>query len=490
MEYPSNGSIVVIDDNINEVSGLLRALSSKGAPVYYLNGEVEEIPYIDNIKLIFLDLDLGVDGDDVQKISKLMLVLNKLVQKSNGDYIIMAWSSLIKNLYRKLLIAILSDCKNGNRFINKKPFAIKRVSKQDITNSDGDPDLTIIKDKMDQAIGNDSIKNLFMLWENIVKESSSQVIKNLEKISDKEEKTKSLVASFANAIAHIDATTSKKDIVNYSLIPLSNLLTDQLSKRTSEIDMSSLDEISKQILEIAKKRVQHSSEIASKINTFYHIDNSPSCNYMPGNVYFYRDYIEKSDRSGNCGIKWAAELEEKFAAKAIKVKNNIFDEEFDGLTPPKQSKVDGKDKYRLYRSNQVLKEESIPIFMEISADCDYVQNNRKKLRLIFGELIPAKYKLTKNSDSIIGISPDVIIEYNEEPYWIILDTHLVTAVDSKVFEKTAARVSKLNNVMVEIKETEEIQARFRFRKEFVVDVQHKVASHFSRPGFFNMADYS
>ncbi|WP_424687342.1 MAG: hypothetical protein ACNI3H_04015 [Halarcobacter ebronensis] len=489
MEYPKNGSIVVVDDKIEEVDGIIRTLSINGAPIYYLNGDIDSIPFIDNIRIIFLDLDLGVDGNDIQKVAKIMILLKKLIPEDNGDYIIVAWSSLIKNLYRKLLIEILKDCKAGKKFIKKKPYYMFSVSKQDVVNGDGQPDLSKVKTKIDKAIKNDSIKNLFILWENMAKESSSKVIKTLESLINDEKTAKELAASFAHAIADVK-NIKEKDVLNYSLLPLSNLLIDQLSKETSTFDKTSLANLTKEIYTIAQTRTSISKEIVSKINTFYHIDESPSSNFMPGNVYFYRDYIVKLNNSGNSSIKWAADLEKKFLLKSIKFKANQFDAEFQQLSQPEQSKIGGKKKFPEFKTKYILENESIPIFMEISADCDYVQNNRKKLRLIYGVLIPACYQISSDSDSIIGIKPDVIIEYDNKSYWVIFDTHLVTAVDPKVFEKTNSHIAKINSMITQIKTMDEIKAQFRFRKEFVVDIQHKVASHFSRPGFFNMGDYS
>ena len=62
-----------------------------------------------------------------------------------------------------------------------------------------------------------------------------------------------------------------------------------------------------------------------------------------------------------------------------------------------------------------------------------------------------------------------IIEYNGVPYKVVFDLHTVTGINEEA-------LSDANTI-------------FRFRKELLVDIQQKIASHIARPGFFNMNDY-
>ena len=62
-----------------------------------------------------------------------------------------------------------------------------------------------------------------------------------------------------------------------------------------------------------------------------------------------------------------------------------------------------------------------------------------------------------------------IIEYLGIPYKVVLDLHTVTGINENSFINT--------------------KPLYRFRKELLVDIQQKIASHTARPGFFNMNDY-
>ncbi len=113
----------------------------------------------------------------------------------------------------------------------------------------------------------------------------------------------------------------------------------------------------------------------------------------------------------------------------------------------------------------------------VKTDCDFVQGKRKKLRLIFGLLIPYNFQNILAEETklraihIIGdnIITTPIINYDQKTYQVIFDLHTVTGINEEAFSR--------------------MKPIFRFRKELLVDVQQKVASHIARPGFFNMNDY-
>jgi FixJ family two-component response regulator len=57
---PSDGSIVIIDDNINEVIPFFQILSQRGIAFTYYNGAEKYIPTTpqQKIRLVFLDIQL------------------------------------------------------------------------------------------------------------------------------------------------------------------------------------------------------------------------------------------------------------------------------------------------------------------------------------------------------------------------------------------------------------------------------------------------
>ena len=133
-----------------------------------------------------------------------------------------------------------------------------------------------------------------------------------------------------------------------------------------------------------------------------------------------------------------------------------------------------KKYYSENKMNQIKKpfeETSIPIFLEFSPDCDFVQGKRKKLRLVFGLLYP--YDTYTSGEKVFNgdyylYTP--IIEYAGKPFRMVFDLHTVTGINEDILEENT-------NIL------------FRLRKELLVDIQQKIATHISRPGFFNMNDY-
>ena len=53
MEYPKNGSVVIVDDKFEEVEDLIVELSKKNVPTYYFTGNHGELHReINNIRVI------------------------------------------------------------------------------------------------------------------------------------------------------------------------------------------------------------------------------------------------------------------------------------------------------------------------------------------------------------------------------------------------------------------------------------------------------
>ena len=60
MDLPKNGSVVIIDDKIEEAFPLMNALAKRGVPYSYYDGKSKNYPEktLDNVRIIFLDMHL------------------------------------------------------------------------------------------------------------------------------------------------------------------------------------------------------------------------------------------------------------------------------------------------------------------------------------------------------------------------------------------------------------------------------------------------
>ena len=98
MELPKNGSIVIIDDKINEAIPLMTALAKRGVAYIYYDGKPRNYPEetLDSVRFVFLDMHLdevaGAAGGNKNIVSSLIGGLDAVVGEDNGPYIIMVWS--------------------------------------------------------------------------------------------------------------------------------------------------------------------------------------------------------------------------------------------------------------------------------------------------------------------------------------------------------------------------------------------------------------
>ena len=570
MEYPKNGSVVIIDDKFEEVEDLIVELSKKNVPTYYFTGKHEKLHRkLNNIRVIFLDINYeGIPLTPKQAVTdNLVTIITKIINAKSKDYIIITWSTTTESYDEDLKerLGFAYTLTDENRKLYKKPKHIFSINKEDVK-TDGIFDVDKINKEINNIVPNSDIINLAIHWENNVLESAKNVLDNFEKIAPTEDEQKKIYALFADSITQSGSLT-KENIISPALAPLSGLLSDQLSSQASSEE---LNDLSTQLLTIVERKDKLVLSSVAKINTFYHVDTKVSCSDAPGVIYHYQEYMDKKSCSlQGCNTKWFENLLEKtledfeassmdasittlytieleknkkfkmpyiqtktydehveialnkgitledeikkagidFSVELDEIKkkvcveayskytnqlflNNlivfIFAKEMDESIQEELSKENNFDDlsekdqleilekcYTLKQKESIKKEHNeniIPIFLEFSPDCDYVQKNRKKLRFIFGIMYPYSFyvKDDKNfkGDNYI-YTP--IIDYNEMPYKIVLDLHTVTGINSETFS--------------------DIEPIFRFRKELLVDIQQKIASHIARPGFFNMNDY-
>lgn len=577
MEYPRNGSIVIVDDKPEEIEGLIRVLASKSIPTMYFNEDIEKIPSINGIRIIFLDLDLKIgvqDNSERAIISTAFAVLNKLIVENNGGYVLALWSTLIENHGETVKQKILDAKKRNVPLIKEYPIEIILLNKNEVSTKSGQVlnfNIEAIKEKINSIIPDNNILNLINYWENSVSDASKRVMSNFDTIAQSDSEKKTFYALFADSISQTKYLEAN-NIIAPAFAPISNLLADQLSINNTTID---LQEIGGELVRILSSKPKIDTNSVSKINTFYHLDNDISCNNAPGTVYNYNSFMKNSCSSNECSTMWAEGLEEKIKLKITseiteksfeekfdknykdlkdKVKTltkrksflwnveDVFDKEYDesifsqikDIYPDfnidnQQASITGLKKYiqflnqeirdsiikkqiklvfgaevndqikatvsqdkdyddlnfdekimslrRYYSKNEMnqikesFEQSSIPIFLEFSPDCDFVQVKRKKLRLVFGLLYPYdEYTAGEkvfNGDYYV-YTP--IIEYKGQPFRMVFDLHTVTGINENILHR-------------------DVNILFRLRKELLVDIQQKIATHISRPGFFNMNDY-
>ncbi len=417
LNLPRSGRVVVIDDKSNEGLPLIKVLSKDKISVTYFTGRKEELPeqpFLD-VRLVFLDIVLeGVEGaDDKTKLSIATGVIKCIVHKDNGPFILAAWTK------HKELIEELEKRLKKNKY---QPIVVDLQKYEFKDNKTGkyDYNLKEIEKKLKEKLENLSVFEIFILWENMVYRSASSVVNKFSGLvgfnDSWNDELKNILYKLAEAQAGKTLDTSlPQKIVENALLTFDGIFVDTLEKNLH----SNSDGMN---VSFSESSVE--DNIIGKINSKLLLDTSELDRLYPGNVYEINNktHIKESLNTGN-----AMEIEE-------------------------------------------IKNKSIPVIIEVSPLCDFVQNKMKLSRIVKGFLCPVEVQIDgtiiqtckklKSSTHFLYISP--VIEHKEKLYRLVIDfRHFSAEPIDEINRKTSI---------------------FRLRKDILINIQTKLSSHINRPG--------
>jgi len=417
LNLPQSGRVVVIDDKPDGSLPLVKVLSKDKISVTYFTGRREELPVqpFSDVRLVFLDIVLeGAEGtDDKTKLSIATGVIGQIIDKDNGPFILVPWTK-----HRELIKEMEGRLKEENyqpivTDLQKYEFKDDKTGKYNYN-------LQKIGEKLKERLENLSIFEIFILWENIVQNSASSIVNEFSKLvefnKDWNGKLKNIFYKLAEASAGrtLDINSSQEVLKN-ALFTFDGIFADTLEKNIHEEHYNEID--------LSSRESGVEEGIKGKINSKLIIDGSGLGGFYPGNVYKIdeNNYINEALNTSNIG-----EINE-------------------------------------------IKNMSIPIIVEVSPLCDFVQDKIKLSRIVKGFLCPIEvqidgtaiktYKKLKSNAYFLYISP--VIEYNEKPYRLVIDFRYFSA---KSIDENGNRLI------------------FRLRKDILSDIQTKLSSHINRPG--------
>jgi len=518
MILPRNGSIIIIDDDPKQALPIIKALSKKGIAVTYYNGITkEELPDkpVQNIRLAFVDLQLlATDNDGHTIATRIVNILKKIIVANNGPYVLLIWS-LKSNQYAKALKEEINKPENGiiptcivelekSKCINKKTIQengtlveFRDCVLKSIDKSFDKEDLKIISDTIEQQwivnehdefeVKDDAIEvieqsietelkkagvfHLFVIWENLMKESGSCVVSDLcstiEYSKQWEPNMRDIIHRLAAAKLGKNGATDKQVIVS-SLSTLSSTFTEELEAKIREIEFPEYIDLSTkynisgggndgvfQILRffedgekvklfkddkevkgkekisfkkinalwnglskddqaVVEKLVSTYSTIPLLINTRLHLELNPSDELIPGNVY----KVPMND-----------DLKKKYLTSYF---TNVDDDLNDYFF----------------------------IELEVSPICDYAQAKWKKSRIVSGVLYTTQNKVNSSLENLYSVDPTLLID--GKPSRLVFDSQLFKSLSH---EKVKGK-----------------ELWFRIKREILLDIIAHLASHVNRPG--------
>lgn len=96
---PSDGSVVIVDDKLEEAIPLIKLLSSKGIASTYYDGQDDHLPAKpqQKIRLAFFDIQLFGPSNANNYAANILRILDRLLPQNNGPYVLVLWSNQLED---------------------------------------------------------------------------------------------------------------------------------------------------------------------------------------------------------------------------------------------------------------------------------------------------------------------------------------------------------------------------------------------------------
>jgi hypothetical protein len=470
MILPNNGKVVIIDDQPKDVIELISALSKEKVPfVHYKEEDLSDLPDspIENVRLIFLDLELITDTYlSAKNVTSPIKTRLMRVLKPHTAYALIIWSKK-ENDYKQ---ALLDDFEN--EFSAYKPIFHTSLPKADIIGKKGAMDK--IKKELKIEISKFKSFNAFLIWESIVNESSGKLTNEIASLyppnNEWDNKTKFLLYKLAVAY-------SGKTVKNFDEIQqLKNALYTLTLTFTDNIDNSIDKLINRAFSDLISSTEQHINDFTTVINKLLLISDGNDDVTQPGNLFFpdvelqVRDGKNENDyisRKSAC-FKIPEEkqeialsgIEKSYKSEKQKIKETI------ASTKKTNNEITVSALKESSYSDEVLVKQIldsvVPIELNITPLCDYAQEKAKRYRILPGVMIKSLYREHLNfSPSYLYIS-DADFRIDNCDYLLIFDFRFLYSLLKKELEGKIVK--------------------FRLKQQLLSDIQIKLGSHVNRSG--------
>jgi len=395
MIFPNNGKVAIIDDQPDEIKYLLLALTKERMPfLFFSDREGVDLPEIDkpleNIRLLFLDLDLGLSNGTDPK-TKVRFVQERIIRiiKPKTPYVLVIWSNHEDQLYQYL------ENEFNNGFSDYKPVFKCSLDKTQIKNPKADI-VAIIRENLKTVLKPFESFNAFLLWEALVNKSSGDVVNSFVRIFEIDEHWDLKTRAFFHKIAAASAGDAISDLKDHSKLRLAleainSALIDFVEKEiSSQVGNLNLEITSRGSGSITPKNL-------ISINTKLHVLKSHKLNhYHPGNIYLTEMVDEKT-------------VEEIIVASFNK--ENV---------------------------KEVLADEIKRVWIDLTPSCDYSQR-KGYVRLLTGILLKGAHRGKIKTPQAFIYKESPVFELLDGEYFLLFDFRYSKSFKVETIEKIFER---------------------------------------------------
>lgn len=413
--------VLVIDNDkpdLDRISKVLYSINLPALSIHYSAANPPENPF-SGIRLAFFDINL-IDGrvNEIQIITSLVNAIKQYISIENGPYVLIFWTS------NKGLVDIIKEHINKRELKSvPKPFLIECIDK---TYGTGDPNE--LREILSQILSNDIIQLLFD-YESKVTQAAGKTLKTIFDVvsngQDSWGESKGFEKNFDLVFSNVACEALGFD--NAKLNPISAVrdgLNPILINELGNIELSNRWKNNLQHLIGIKEKhqfVKITKEYVCQLNSIYHLNLNTS-----DVTKLHRGIVIEFNPTDELMIS-------NFGLPIKQIKHTFlpFIKEM-----PKEQKTE-------------IKEQSKFVLLEISAACDFAQNNHRSYTFILGLLIPAfdLKLLNRRSDAIIS-SP--FFSYQSKDYFLFFNARYILHSTSEGSEVLGDILFRLKNDLLNI----------------------------------------
>lgn len=235
MILPENGSVILIDDEIDEALPIINVLSNHNISVKYYDGKknMPSIP-LKNIRCVFLDMRFSSVSDSKTVVSNLMGILNAILDLNNGPYVLFVWSKH-DSLYLSDFVQTVEEDKD---FI-AKPITIVSIDKQECLSVINEVGIDHIYRKIENGLKLLNGYKLFFMWENIIAKAAANTVTKITSdcttLSDDDARLQASLFELAQAYVGVNnlltngAEIENGIIAKNAILSLNEILPDEVN---------------------------------------------------------------------------------------------------------------------------------------------------------------------------------------------------------------------------------------------------------------------
>ena len=470
MILPNNGSVIIIDDQPEDVKELIGALSKEKIPfVHYKEEDLSDLPDspFENVRLIFLDLELitNVYVDPKNITGPIKTRLMKII-KPGTPYALVIWSKK-ENDYKD---AILKDFET--EFIAYKPIFCTSLPKGDIIGKAGA--IERIKAELEAEIANFKSFNAFLIWEAMVNESSGKLTNEIVSLyppdKDWNDKTKFLLYKLAEAYSGkaVHGFPDTKQLKN-ALYTLTLSFTENIENLIDKRIGSSFSGL------ISSKE-HHVDNFVTVINKLLLISDGNNDITQPGNLFLSKEQLEIQAKKNEDEFARAKERISKIPKerqedalsreeKSYKKQKLSIEELVAGGLKVSNDIVVSALHETAYKNDKLRREilqTTVSIKLNITPLCDYAQEKATLFRILPGVMIKSEYRQHLNSSTAYAYSSDADFRIDGIDYMFQFDFRYLYSLKKEAMSGFVVK--------------------YRLKQQLLSDIQVKLGAHINRSG--------